>query len=93
MINKELQTIFITKFNNDKNQLVDALQAVRDNGGTPADCTNILVRELKVSLSQADRILWKTKVWDDIKEHTFKMRDEFGNVLEDFTEDYKNNEH
>jgi len=87
MINKKLQLLFRESFQNDKHKLVEAIQKVRDKGGTPMDCTKILVKELKISVGIADRILWKSKVWEDIKEQTFRMRDDFVKALEDFDED------
>jgi len=87
MINKKLQFLFKQSFQNDRHKLVESIQLVRDNGGSPADCTKILVRELKISIGQADRILWKSNVWKDIEEQTFKMRDDFGKALENFDED------
>jgi len=87
MINKDHQKIFKEVLQNDKNNLTLAIQAIRDNGGSALDCVKILKKELRLSLSDADEILWKSKVWADIEEQTFKLRDDFGKALEDFDED------
>lgn len=87
MINEEHQNIFKEVFQNDKNNLTLAIQAIRDNGGSIVDCVKILKREFNLPLNEADALLWETKVWDDIKDHTFKSRDEFYKAIEEVFEE------
>ena len=83
----EHQKLFKEVYQNDKNNLTQAIQTIRDNGGSVVDCVKVLKRELNLPLNKADALLWETKVWDDIKDYTFKLRDEMFKAIEEVFEE------
>ena len=86
MVKKEYVILFKEIFQNDKNNLIPAIQAVRDNGGSVTDCVKILKKEFDLPLKEADALLWETKVWEDIRDYTFKVRDDFFDAFEDLVD-------
>ncbi|WP_337040267.1 hypothetical protein [Emticicia sp. 17c] len=62
------------------------LGELKSKGVSQMQSALILTLELKLSLSDADKALLNSKVWDETKEVTEKFRNDFGNFIDNYDE-------
>jgi hypothetical protein len=62
-----------------------ALQALKENGASQVDSIMILMSELNLSLKEANQIVLNSNAWKFYKSYTEKIREEFGNFLDNLS--------
>ncbi|MES2703384.1 MAG: hypothetical protein V4649_12135 [Bacteroidota bacterium] len=62
-----------------------AIHELKRNGATQAVSVLVLVKELSLSLPEADRIVFNSTAWTEAANSTYKWRNEFGDYLEDLS--------
>lgn len=75
-------SIFRYKYRKSENNIDEVIVELKKSGATQAICTMVFVRELSLSLSDADKIIVNSSAWIDTKEATDRFRDSFGDFLE-----------
>jgi|GEM_PF-6977269 len=78
MEQKQLKSIF-DKYYTYNNSIEQVIQKLKDSGATQMECTKTLISELKISLTDADRIVVESIAWSDVKSNVQKLRDDMYN--------------
>lgn len=79
----KFEDIFETIYDGNPNSLELALLKIKENGATQMQSTLVLIKKLKLSIKDADDLVVHSNVWKENIDNVIKVRNEFGDVLED----------
>lgn len=86
MINTKFEDIFKSIYDGSPDSLEKALLRIKELGATQMQSAFVLIKELKLSIEDADYLIVNSSVWKENKEIIVQIRREIGDFLEDDTE-------
>ena len=72
---------FNINYRRNESNLQETLLLLKTKGCTQIETVRILIKELNLSLREADNIVLKSKAWENEKKGTAELRDRFGEAL------------
>jgi hypothetical protein len=82
-MDQNLSKIFKAVYKETDESLQEALIALKQAGCSQITTIKIIIAEMNLSLSDADKIILNSKAWSAEKDATIKLRDAFGESLPD----------
>jgi hypothetical protein len=82
LITKEMEAVFEAARMGSPFDIDIVLLKIREAGFSQLESTALLMRKLKLSIPEADRLVVNSKTWADVRENVMQLRDEIGNMLE-----------
>lgn len=78
---ESIDKIFKNIYKGDEDSLQKSLLILKKEGFTQVDVVKLLIHELNLSLKEADTIVFNSKAWEEERDETLKIRNDFGDEL------------
>lgn len=82
---EKYQNIFIAFYKESENNLEKVIQILKDEGATQVISILVLKSALGLSLKEADNLILNSKAWEESREFTINLREEFADALENYS--------
>jgi hypothetical protein len=83
IMGKNLGKIFKENYTGEKDSLQKCLFELKKIGCTQIEAVKVLMDELQISLREADKIVLTSNAWEQEKDSTLNLRDNFEKGLSD----------
>jgi ribosomal protein L7/L12 len=83
MEQKNYNKLFKVFLDENNDNLENAILELKDQGASQIKCIKALMAVLKISLSEADKIVVNSNAWSLEKEQTETFRENLGNFLDE----------
>lgn len=81
----DFEFIFDSIYSKEKDNIEDVITALKEAGATQMQSAMILIKKLKISLSESDHLIVNANAWKGNKERVNKFRKDFEDYLDSIT--------